>query len=52
MFPLDPVFNMFLKFFVVATCVVFWLRLGLRYLSRGYYTSDGPRRRRHHEDET
>ena len=50
MLPLDPMFLMFLKFFVVVTCIVFWLRLGIRYLTRGYYI-DTPHRRHHHRDD-
>lgn len=51
MFPLDPMLLMFLKFFVVVTCIVFWLRLGIRYLTRGYridssYYRHGTRSRR------
>lgn len=45
MLPLDPVVLMFLKFFIVLTCIVFWLRLGVRYLKRGYGI-DGRRRGR------
>jgi hypothetical protein len=44
MLPLDPFFLMIVKFFIVVTCIVFWLRLGVRYLTRGYRV-DG---RRHH----
>ena len=29
MLPLEPDFLMFIKFFVVLTCVVFWIRLGV-----------------------
>jgi len=34
MFPLDPFLLFFLKFFVVITCIVFWLRLGIKALLR------------------
>ena len=34
--PLDPDFLMFLKFFVVMTCFVFWIRLGYHWLFRQY----------------
>jgi len=43
--PLDPDFLMFLKFFVVLTCVVFWIRLAYHWLFRQYR---GHNRRRHH----
>lgn len=34
MFPLDPFFVWILKFFVVITCVAFWLNLGITALMR------------------
>jgi hypothetical protein len=37
---------MFLKFFVVMTCVFFWIRLGYRWLFMHYR---GRGRRRYHE---
>jgi len=39
-------FLMFLKFFVVATCIVFWLRLGVRHMTRGYRIDGRHRHRR------
>ncbi len=53
MFPLDPMFLIFLKFFIVVTCIVFWLRLAMRYLAHGYRV-DGRRyhrRSNRYEDE-
>ncbi len=46
--PLDPMFLMFLKFFVVITCIVFWLRLGIRYLTHGYRIDGSYYHRRRH----
>ncbi len=56
MLPLDPMFLMFLKFFVVVTCIVFWLRLGIRYITRGYridssYYHHSRRHHRHADEE-
>jgi hypothetical protein len=36
MFPLDPFLLFFLKFFVVITCIVFWLRLAMEALMRNH----------------
>ena len=41
MFPLDPFFLFLLKFFVVITCMVFWLRLGVRALMRHHRVHHG-----------
>ncbi len=41
MFPLNPDLLLFLKFFVVGTCVFFWIRLA-------FYGLMGTRRHRHH----
>ena len=43
MLPLDPEFLIFLKFFVVVTCIVFWLRLGMRWLMRNHRIHQGHR---------
>lgn len=44
MLPLHPDFLLFLKFFVVVTCIFFWIRLGVRWMMRGYYHRHYPRR--------
>lgn len=44
MFPLDPFLLFFLKFFVVITCMVFWLRLAVRGLMR-YHRIHHPKER-------
>ena len=36
MFPLDPDLLMFLKFFIVFTCIFFWIKLGWDALFGGY----------------
>lgn len=51
MLPLDPNFLLFLKFFVVVTCVVFWLRLGLRGLMRDHHPHSYRRHYCPHGDE-
>lgn len=50
MLPLDPFVLFLLKFFVVITCVVFWVRLGVRALMRYYRqaTHHHPHRERRH----
>jgi hypothetical protein len=45
--PIDPDILLFLKFFVVVTCVFFWIRLGYLWLFRQYLR---PRHRHEHYD--
>lgn len=40
MLPLDTDLLMFIKYFVVITCFVFWLRLGYHWLMRGFRMRD------------
>ncbi|MCE9615598.1 MAG: hypothetical protein K8T26_15115 [Lentisphaerae bacterium] len=44
MFPLDPDLMMFLKFFILFTCLFFWIKLGYDAAFRSY-------RSRHHHHE-
>jgi len=43
MLPLDREMLIFLKFFVVITCIVFWLRLGFNWLMRNQRVHRGYR---------
>ena len=37
MLPIDPELLLFLKFFIVFTCIFFWVRLAYRWLFRSYH---------------
>ena len=45
MLPLDSDVLMFIKFFVVFTCIFFWIKLGYDVLMRHHHIH-----RRHHRD--
>jgi len=50
MLPLDPEILIFLKFFVVLTCIVFWLRLGIQWMMRNHRVHRGSRHRTDEEE--
>jgi hypothetical protein len=49
MFPLDPGLLMLLKFFVVLTCVCFWIELAWGIFTRALRRSDSGRHRQRHD---
>lgn len=50
MFPLDQDLLMLLKFFILFTCIFFWLRLGYKAIMR-HHRLDSYYRRRHDEED-